>query len=58
MTFNVAVGVLVCVVCLVLTGSIIVLIKAQEVHHRSLEILTCAYDWLEQIRSNEKEKTE
>ena len=37
-----------CILCLV--TSVAVLIKAQELHSRSVDILVCAYDWLEQNR--------
>ncbi len=37
-----------CIVCLM--ASMAVLIKAQELHSRCVDILVCAYDWLEQIR--------
>ena len=37
-----------CILCLV--ASVAVLIKAQELHSRSVDILVCAYDWLEQNR--------
>lgn len=37
-----------CILCLV--ASVGVLIKAQELHSRSVDILVVAYDWLEQNR--------
>ena len=37
-----------CIICLV--ASMAVLIKAQELHSRSVDILVVAYDWLEQCK--------
>ncbi len=36
------------IICL--SASIALLIKVQELHSRCIDILVCAYDWLEQIR--------
>ncbi len=48
MTTSAAMGIIVFLVCLVLTASVILLIKAQELHQRSLDVMMCVYDWLEQ----------
>ena len=45
-----------CILCLV--ASIAVLIKAQETHSRCVEILVCAYEWLEQIRHEGRKEAE
>ena len=45
-----------CILCLV--ASMAVLIKAQELHSRSVDILVVAYDWLEQCRYKYGKKTE
>ena len=37
-----------CIFCL--TASMAVLFKAQVLHDRSMDILRCTHDWLEQIR--------
>ena len=47
-TLNVAAGVLVFFVCLVLTASVIMLMEAQKLYRRSLNVMSCVYDWLEQ----------
>ncbi len=49
MTLNVAVGIVVAVCVLCLLTSIAVLLKAQEVYSRCVEILHFTYDWLEEI---------
>ena len=54
MTFNVAVGILVFVVCLVLLTSIAVFIKVQEVHQQCIGLLDCVYDWLEKARQEQE----
>ena len=41
-----------CITCL--TTSIAVLIKAQEVHSRCVDILVCAYSWLEKAHIKEE----
>ena len=43
-----------CITCL--TTSIAVLIKAQELHSRSVDILVCAYDWLERIQQENRKE--
>ncbi|MBR0035877.1 MAG: hypothetical protein IJP54_09395 [Synergistaceae bacterium] len=45
-----------CILCLV--ASMAVLIKAQELHSRSVDILVVAYDWLEQCRYKYGKETE
>ena len=42
-----------CIICL--TASIAVLIKAQELHNRCLDILYYAHNWLELCREKEEE---
>lgn len=42
-----------CIICLM--ASMAVLIKAQELHNRCLDILYYAHDWLEQCREKEEE---
>lgn len=54
MTLNIAVSTVIFLVCLVLTASVILLIKTQFLYMRCMDILTCAYNWLEQNRREQE----
>ena len=47
---------LLCIFCLM--ASVCALFKVQELHNRCIDILVCAYDWLEQCRYKYGKETE
>ena len=47
---NTLLGVLACLVCLLAGSSLILLLKARDLYERSIAILVCVHDWLEQYR--------
>ena len=50
---NTLLGVLACLVCLLAGSSLILLLKARDLYERSIAILVCVYDWLEQHRQED-----
>lgn len=56
MSINTVVGVLACLVCLLTVTSFALLIRVQALHERCIDILVCAYDWLEKARQKEGQK--
>ena len=59
MTPNLAVSMMVflCGVCIVcLLANVAVCIKTQEVHSRCVDILVCAYSWLEKAHLKEEQE--
>ena len=59
LTLNLAVSMMVflCGVCIVcLLASVAVCIKTQEVHSRCVDILVCAYSWLEKAHIKEEQE--
>ena len=55
MALNAAIGIVVCLCILSLSGSIAVLIRAQELHTQSVELFGLVYDWIEQSKEKEAE---
>ena len=56
MTLSMALSTVIFFVCMVLIASVILLIKTQLLYVRCMDILMCAYNWLEKVRLREEQE--